>query len=654
MGELELSALDWQLRGWRPFQWHLDKAAETAGGGKAEVGPVPARVPGSVQQALREAGILPDWHVGLNSRACEWVEHRHWDFTAAVPAGLAARGQRLVLEADGLDYSGWVLIDDRQVAPFAGALRPHRFDLTGRLDDGQPHRLSLVFAEPPREQGQFGYTSRSRHFKPRYPYSWDWCPRVVPIGAWEGLRLRWGLAAAVEVASLRTFLAEDLRGGRVEAELDGDEPPTGARCSLVVRDGPRVLGRAEAALAAGRTRLAVEDLGVEPWWPNGHGPPRTYSVQIEASAGEQTWRRQRLVGFRRIDWVPCADAPADAEPWLCRVNGRAVFLQGANWVPPRVCYHDATPDEYRRLVELYRDMGCTVLRVWGGGILERECFYELCDQAGILVWQEFPLSSSGVDNWPPVDPEPIAAVTAIAASYIQRRAHHPSLLLWCGGNELLGGGLAGQGQPGVPVGYDHPCIAALRRVVETADPGRRFLPTSASGPYEWGTPDRFGTGTLHDVHGPWGFGPGCADLDEWRQYWAADDALFRSEVGMPGAQSVALLQQYGAGEQLWPPTTAYWRHTCSWWTQWARLRPRLEHLPPAVALAEYVRLTQAEQAEAYASAAAACKARFPRCGGFLVWMGHDCFPCPANNAVIDFARQPKPAYQALRRVFCGP
>lgn len=625
MSEIDLSRLEWQLLGWRPNQWAMSASMETGADLLADVGPIPAAVPGSVQQALLDAGVIPDWHVGLNSRACEWIEHRHWEFRTVVPASTVPAGQQAVLHAQGLDYSGWILVDAKQVTRFKGALVPHRFDLTAALADGGEHRLSIVFDEPPREQGQLGYTSQSRYLKPRYPYSWDWCPRVVPVGAWDRLILRCGAANALEVASVRSILGEDNQTGRVDIVVDvaGESPEDAAAgpIQVVLRDGDQELARRSTQARPGRVQISLDGLPVEPWWPNGYGVGKTYRLEIEAPLGTECWRAARTIGFKRVEWLPCEGAAADAEPWVCVVNGTPIFLQGVNWVPPRACYHDSTEEEYRRLVELYRDMGCTLLRVWGGGILERELFFSLCDEAGILVWQEFPLSSSGLDNWPPEDPAVIEELVGIASSYIRRRSHHVSLLVWCGGNELFGGGAGGFGEASVPVDCEHPCIAALRDVVARDDPGRRFLPTSASGPWEWGSSDKFGTGLLHDVHGPWGFGQGSTNMEEWRNYWSRDDALFRSEVGMPGAHSLDMMKRYAGEADAWPPTADYWAHTSSWWRQWDRFRSDLEGLPRDEAMAAYIEATQREQAEAYAIAAKACKDRFPRCGGFVIWMG---------------------------------
>lgn len=648
MGCYELSTLSWKLEGWRPFWWKLARAA----GSVPEVGPFDAPVPGSVQEALYRAGVLPDWNAGVNSRACEWVEHRHWIYETVIPSGWAGEGESACLVAEGLDYSGWVLVDGEEAFRFEGALVMHPFDLGTRLGDQKEHTLALVFEEPPREQGQIGYTSWSKYFKPRYTYSWDWTPRVVPIGIWDRLTLAAGTACEVRLGRVQCFLGEDLCTGAVKVHVECAKV---SKVRISLCDGGSELAAKEEVCQEGTSHITLDGAPVEAWWPNGAGAQKTYTVCLEivGEDGKVCWQEEKTVGFKRVEWQACEGAPAGAEPWMCVVNGKPLFLQGVNWVPPRTCYHDSTEEEYERLITLYREMGCTVFRVWGGGILEKEIFYRLCDQYGILVWQEFPMSSSGVENYPPMAPEAIASLSRIARSYIERRAHHVSLLMWCGGNELTE-----RTPEGAPVSYDHPCIAALKAVVEAEDPEHRFIATSPSGPQFYAHARNYGKGIHHDIHGPWGMGAfsggGFKDLEAWRGYWEADDSLFRSEVGMPGASPKEIFERFGGGLPVFPPEGEYWQHTSGWWTQWDRFKRLVRPLKGDAGLCAYIELTQKQQAEAYAIAASACKERFPRCGGFIIWMGHDCFPCPANNSVIDFLRAPKPAYYALQAVFTRP
>jgi beta-mannosidase len=358
----------------------------------------------------------------------------------------------------------------------------------------------------------------------------------------------------------------------------------------------------------------------------------------------------RTIGFKRVEWRPCEGAPPAADPWLCVVNDRPIFLQGVNWTPIRPNFADVTEGDYRKRLELYRDLGCNLLRVWGGAFPEKECFYRICDELGLLVWQEFPLSSSGVDNWPPEDEQSIAAMAAIAASYIERRQHHVSLLLWCGGNELVGGLHGSKVGAVVPVDVSHPLIGRLAQVVAERDPGRRFLPTSSSGPRFGARAADFGKGLHWDVHGPWKL-PGT--MAEWRAYWERDDALFRSETGAPGASPVEIIRRMRGALPETPGTAnnPLWRRT-GWWIEWPVFVQ--EHGREPESLEEFVTWSQSRQAEALAIAARACKTRFPRCGGFLVWMGHDSFPCTANTAIVDFDGEPKPAALALQAVFTQP
>jgi len=288
-----------------------------------------------------------------------------------------------------------------------------------------------------------------------------------------------------------------------------------------------------------------------------------------------------------------------------------------------------------------------VLRVWGGAFLEKEEFYELCDELGILVWQEFPLSSSGLDNWPPEDEESIATFEKIAHSYINRRAHHASLLMWCGGNELQGSLEGDKAGIGKPIDNTHPMMARLKVLIEQKDPTHRFVPTSSSGPRFMAEEKDYGKGLHWDVHGPWNIGE---SLDEWETYWKNDDSLFRSETGCPGASGADVIRAFAGGLPEYPGTldNPLWRRY-SWWIDWPKFVAEFGRHPHD--LSEYCAWSQERQKLALIIAASETKKRFPRCGGFLVWMGHDCFPCTTNTSIIDYNGYPKPAGLGLGQIF---
>jgi beta-mannosidase len=608
---------------------------------KTDLPALKVTIPGSVQAGLKQGGILPDWNVGTQSRECEWVEHRHWEFMTEIPEGFFAPGKEIRLIAEGLDHHGWLLVDNKEIKEFCGTLTPHTFDLSAVLGDGKRHYLSLVFDAPPAEQGQIGYTSLSRHFKPRFNYSWDWCPRFVPIGIWDNLYFQVG-TKVLEVERVRSELDEDNTTGQLKIILAGQCNEVTFRLS---HQG-QVVWEKQETVEADRQEFSYEDIPVEPWWPNGMGRQTLYDLEIVTREGVAA---KYSLGFKRIVWQACEGAASEAIPWICVVNGKPVFLQGINWTPIRMDFAGVSEADYQHRIDLYREMGCNLLRVWGGAFLEKEWFYRLCDEAGLLVWQEFPLSSSGIDNWAPEDPTTIEHICEIARSYIRRRGHHVCKLLWCGGNELQHAEGKKTGD-GIPLDFSHPCLRALKQVVEEEDPGVRIVPTSSSGPCFYANAKNFGKGIHHDVHGPWIME---GSLEEWKDYWRRDDALFRSEVGLTGTSCAELIKRYSGTCNFWPPNeeNPYWCHANSWWIQYDRFKDQLQGLNEQEGLSRLVTLSQDLQARGLAIAAKSCKDRFPRCGGFIIWMGHDAFPCPSNTSIIDFEGNPKPAYHALKEVF---
>lgn len=640
----DLSELAWTVAGFTPHEWRLSRSLEIGALPTADILPVPAQVPGSVQWALQQAGVLPNWNEGLNARQCEWVENRHWIYETVIPDSWLGHLGNYRLRCLGLDYSGQICLNGVEIASFQNAQVPLVVNLSPHLAPCA-NRLQIVFECPPRWLGQFGYTSRMTEPKPRFNYSWDWTSRLVQIGIWDRLELEVVGEDEIVELTITTSILVGLRKGvlRLKGALSGN-----LQGSIRVRllDAAHVIREETIAASAFVARgLTWRGLPVKPWWPNGLGDQPLYTVSLERldASGISADRLERQVGFMTCTWRDCEGAPADADPWICVINNRPLFLQGVNWTPIRPNFADVKEEDYRKRLTAYRDLGFNLIRVWGGGFLERDCFYRLCDELGLLVWQEFPLSSAGVENYPPDDPASLRTFSEIARSFLVRQSHHVSLIIWCGGNELRA---AKTGD--TPVGLDHPLIRRFHNLVRKLAPNRRFLSSTPSGPRFSADRSEFGKGVHWAVNGPWKAEGRLTDY--WAAYWAEDDALFRSEVGAPGPSSAALIRQYSGGHEALPITLAnpLWRRS-PWWVE--SLQFVEEHGREPANLEEYVEWGQARQAEALRIAAGACKQRFPRCGGFIVWMGHDCFPCFANTSILDFDGEPKPAALALARVW---
>ena len=219
--------------------------------------------------------------------------------------------------------------------------------------------------------------------------------------------------------------------------------------------------------------------------------------------------------------------------------------------------------------------------------------------------------------------------------------------MWCGGNELYE--LENKGM----VTDKHPMIRCMKEIVMAEDPGRRFVPCSPSGINIWGGLDNFGKGINWDTHGPWAlpFPKNDRTMAAVEKYWQLDDSLIHSEVGVSGAQSAAMTGKYKGDFQVLPASrdNPLWNQ-CGDWVEWDSYLDEHQGKAPA-SLDDYVAWSQARQTKGLTIALNACKSRFPACGGFIIWMGHDSFPCTANTSIIDFDGNPKPAALELSKIW---
>lgn len=643
----DLSTLQWELAGCMPFFEEFLKADDIHKMEIAEVAPIAAPVPGSVQMALLNAGLIKDWNVGLNAREIEWVENRDWVYQVAIPDEWIGDGQEIRLHCAGLDYSGEIWLNGETVQLFEGSFTPYSVDLKPHLK-ASSNLLAIRFAPPPRWLGQFGYTSRMKEWKPRFNYGWDWNTRMVQTGIWDAVTL--DVVRGAEIEHLHCITKADLHSGKGKLDLTGSVKG-GAGVRVILKDRERVIRTEDLSpqqFAEGGAHWT--DLPIALWWPNGMGERPLYELTCELLDGQGRLieRQSRRVGFKHVEWRRTKGASETADPYLCVVNGKETLLFGVDWTPIRSNFADLREEDYRLRLNLYRNSGMNVLRVWGGGFPEKNWFYDYCDEIGLLLWQEFPLSSSGVDNCPPDDAESVEALARIAESYIDRYQHHASLLLWCGGNELRDdkNGVVGD-QPTLTIKH-HPVVARFAEVVARKDPTHRFLPTSPYGPVGMFHIQDAGKGLYWDAHGPWNF-DGAVD-GAWKELWDKGDAMFHSEFGAPSASSAAIIRKYKGDLKETPGThqNPLWNRQ-PWWLDWPKFVQEKGREPAS--LEEFVTWSQARQAAALTLVARVIKSRFPACGGLIIWMGHDSFPCTSNTSIVDFEGNPKPAAIELAAIF---
>lgn len=652
ISKYDLGSLQWKLFGYRPDAWRMNFSFTDFSGTWAEYSNIPVEVPGSVRKALLDAGIIPDWNYALNSISSEWVENRHWIFTTRIPdAWVPDEGEKFILHCEGLDDNGVVMVNGRQAGTFNNTFLPYSYDITSFLKS-ENNTLAIVFFSPPRHLGQIGFTSRIKDWKPRFYYGWDWIPRIVQIGIWDRIWLSVEESETPHLQDVRitTDAVREEDKGILRIIASPDRNALEAKVLITLsEDNGRKIREGIYPVKALRNGMVWDDLKINRWWPNGLGKQPLYRLELALidDNGGVVQKIIRKVGFRNIEWLPCEGAAANADPWICSVNGKPFFLQGVNWTPIRPNFADLKEKDYRKRLSLYKELGINVIRVWGGGFPEKDWLYELCSELGILIWQDFPLSSSGIDNYPPEGPDEILVMMDIVRHYVLRLEHHPSLLLWCGGNELY------NRENTTTITTQHPMIGRMEEMIHVLDPARRFTPGSPSGPNISATRDNFGQGRNWDTHGPWWlpFSKNDKTMSAVKAFWKNNDALFISESGVAGTMSADMIRKYAEKYNPLPANreNPVWRNV-NWWIEWNDYL--LDHNGGAPkTLEEYVNWSQDRQREGLTIAMKSCKERFPRCGGLIIWMGHDSYPCFSNTSIIDFEGNPKPAAVALSKIW---
>lgn len=654
---LSLSGNDWQVTDLYPSEWAwlpLAQPGTDLDNLSLAIPPWrPATVPGDVQSDLLSSGEFAEPWRDMESRAWEWTSERDWVYRKQFELPEEVRGHTAALVFEGVDYACHVFLNGVKVGEHAGTYVPFELDVAAAVRPGETNQLVVVVEHAPSEpdqQAQIGWTGKVRLWKPRFAYKWDWCTRLVPLGIHDDVRLETWKVARIRKVKAATQLRMERVGVcsaatvAVQAETDGaDGTPLTLDVRLRAPDGRTIYrGARQLTPELGRSMTPPVEIIVdnpELWWPNGCGEQPLYGLVVEllTTDGQPVDSWNGRIGFREVRAVPNEGAPADALPYTLEVNGLRVFAKGWNWAPVSQLYGRTNEARYRHAIRLAKDAHCNLLRVWGGGLLEREVFYDLCDEAGIIVWQEFPQSSSGIQNEPARDPEYVAYCVGQAEQMVRRRAHHPSLAIWCGGNELMD-------DSQTPNGLDHPVLGALAEVVASEDPKRLYLPTSPSGLAFAADPKN--RGRMHDVHGHWLY---MGDPDHYT-FYNEIDPLLHSEFGCEGTANLRALERFLSDRYLWPPdrTNPAWVHHGAWWLH----RDKVEAMfGPIDDLRRYVFVSQWIQYEGLRYAAEASRRRKWRTSGCAPWQFNESWPNTSCTNCLGFFGDVRPAYWAMRGAY---
>lgn len=657
---LSLDGNNWHCKPYVGLDWQMRAAHKP--GSRDTRGWIPATVPGSVQHDLWQAGEIPNPTFERNSLGSEWAAQRSWVYKRTFVVDETLRERRAHLCFEGLDFEAHIFLNGEELGTHRSMFTPAIFEVSAKLRYGEENLLAVVLEPAPQEQPQIGRTSLVHTHKTRMNYWWDFCPRIVHLGIWDNVHLDFTGAIRLKDVWVRPQLNADCDHASITTELtldsmlDSDAGYSAAVPSIVAititlldPQGVEIAAQcSQHHLQQGRTQLALQAAITAPqlWWPNGYGSQPLYTAEVtiaEPNTAPECVSDSRTVtfGIRRITFVPNDTPDLSARNYTLTVNGRKCFIKGWNWVPLDALYGVERPAKLEELLTLAQRAHVNLLRVWGGGLIEKESFYTLCDRLGLLVWQEFIQSSSGIDNTPPQDEAFIAMLVREAASIIPRKRNHPALVLWCGGNELMSA-------PDKPLNETHPALAALRESVTRLDPDRYWLPTSSSGPEFSNGLETIARNPLgmHDVHGPWEH----QGLTQQFALYNAGQSLLHSEFGVEGITNRRTLDAVIAPEHQDPISldNPLWMHLAAWWVK-APMWQKLFGAFPDVATA--VRATQLMQADGLRYAIEADRRRKWHNSGTLPWQFNEPFPMAACTSAVDFFVRPKPAYYAVAQAY---
>lgn len=617
-----------------PLTWEVGHAAAA---GRQPGRWVSAAVPGAVQLDWSLAEKWPAYWQGDNFKAYGWMEDVWWTYRTRIAPVTVPAGQCLVFACGGIDYDFTVLCNGTVLHAHEGMFTPLELDLTEQAAGGALLEIRLKPA-PKAASSRADRTQARLSAKPPVAYEWDWHPRLVPLGIWQETTL--GLRPAARLLDAAVSYSLDVASRTAELTLAIAVTAAAAGCgwtwTVHAPDGAvKSQGRGVVTGDNGSATCRMEN--IELWWPHDQGAQPLYHATFELidSAGRVLDQRSERLGFRRVKLVmhegawnePGAFPKSRSHPPITlEVNGRAIFSRGSNWVPPEIFPGLITRETYRPLLKLARDANMNLLRSWGGGIVNKASFFELCDEMGLMVWQEFPLACNLYED----DPHYLGVLDAESRSIIRLVKRHPSLAIWSGGNELFNGwsGMTDQSLP----------LRLLNRNCYDLDQATPFIPTSpidgvGHGDY------RFRDETGREVH----------------QIFATARNTAYTEFGCPGPSSVAYLKRFIPEAELWPPRfgTAWETHHAlkAWYppsaTSWLCQEVIEHYFGPSAGLDELVAHGQWLQGEGYKVLFEEARRQKPRSAMALNWCFNEPWPSAANNSLINWPAEPKPAYFAV-------
>ena len=611
-------------------------------------------VPSVVQQSLYENGLIPHPYLGTVENELLWISDHVWDYALRfdVDEGLLEK-EVVELVFEGLDTYADISLNGYELISTDNQFREWKVDVKRYLKE-KDNLLEVHFT---------GYDSVMTDLyeqvlpilpekyavsrKAPYQHGWDWAPKYKNVGIWKPVKLMAWNEARLETANVVTRIADTERAMLLLNLLVDNA--TDGEYEVVVSTDSTTLSNTSFNMSKGRRQKVFPVFIENPqlWWPNEMGEQPLYDFEVVLKKGDRVLDTKKIkTGIKTFEMVDEPDSIGRA--FYFKVNGVPMYAKGANYVPEEMIETWINADNTLKLLRMAKDAHFNMLRVWGGGIYPSDDFFNICDSLGILVWQDFMYAGTMY----PGDVTFLDNARIEAEEQIRRLASHPSLALWCGGNEISEGyynwgwqkslGWSEEDDQAIKEGYDQLFKGILPWAVEIYDGTRPYWPSSPS--KGWGRPESLTEGDVHY----WGVWWGEQPYEMYRE----KVGRFNSEYGYQSYPDYSTLQKIAQGKPLNKDAKVIEAH---------QKHPRgtrqiddfIKRYYPNVRpkdFEEYVHLSQLSQAYGMEIAIEAHRTAKPYNMGTLYWQLNDAWPVTSWSS-IDYYGNPKVFFERLKTLY---
>lgn len=607
-------------------------------------------LPGDVHSALIAADVIPDPYFGNNEQEVMWVSETPWAVTTRFYADDDMRGGFLTLTLSEVDCIATIKLNGEIIGETDNQFIRHDFDVTGKIRDGE-NELSILFAVA-RD------TAKNRHaahpFEIPYavtnqPYmahinfirktachgGWDWGICLMPTGVYGTMSLRRSRLARLDSVQVDQSHSKDkcvltikthihaFASGVIDLHHLMDDQTVGATHDIVA--GNNVL--------TDTITINNPDL----WWPAGQGAQPLYTLKTNLDGEKQS----RKIGLRHLEWI--VEKDEIDHNFKCRVNGRDITMLGANWIPADALPARITTEVVEDLLDSAVAANMNMLRVWGGGQYEPDYFYDMCDEKGLLIWQDFMFACMPY----PSDTAFLKSIETEITQQVRRLSHHASIALWCGDNEVIGSlnwfDETRNNRDRFVANYDR-LSTVLSTIVADEDPNRRFWPSSPSLGY-MDFSDGWHIDTRGDIH-YWDVWHSAKPFEAYRTV----NPRFASEFGFQSFTSMNVIETFTEPQDRNPSSPVMETHQRNEGGNARILETMCRYFRFPKDFEQMVFLSQVQQGLAIKTAIEYWRATKPRCMGTLYWQINDTWPV-ASWASLDYGGQWKPLHYMAKRFF---